>query len=135
MSHCALLEEVPQPEEYIALRIAAGLSEKTPEAAGLGLPRSLFAVCMRDKGRLVGMGRVIGDGGCNFEVVDIAVHPEYQRRGLGYQIMESIMEYLRETAPRSAYVCLIADHGAPTLYEKFGFEYTAPESLGMAMRF
>ncbi len=81
------------------------------------------------------MGRVIGDGGCNFELVDVAVHPEYQRRGLGYQIMEVLMNDLRANAPKSAYVCLIADRGAPALYEKFGFELTAPDSVGMAIQF
>lgn len=80
------------------------------------------------------MGRVIGDRGCNFEIVDIAVHPDFQREGLGSQIMESMMNYLRENAPPSAYVCLIADEGAPALYRRFGFEFTAPESVGMAVK-
>ncbi|MFD2882298.1 hypothetical protein ACFTAO_51075 [Paenibacillus rhizoplanae] len=29
------------------------------------------------------MGRVIGDGGCFFQVTDIAVKPSFQGRGLG----------------------------------------------------
>jgi ribosomal protein S18 acetylase RimI-like enzyme len=135
MLNCALSEEVPEPDEYIALRRSAGLSAKTLQAAQQGLPRTLFGVCIRDRGKLVGMGRLIGDGGCNFEIVDIAVHPEYQRHGLGSRIMNSIMGYLQINAPSSAYVSLIADGGAPKLYEKFGFEPTAPHSIGMAMRF
>jgi ribosomal protein S18 acetylase RimI-like enzyme len=80
------------------------------------------------------MGRVIGDGGCNFEIVDVAVLSEYQRRGLGSQVMNAPMSYLRENAPPSAYVSLIADDGARILYERFGFEFTAPASVGMAIR-
>jgi ribosomal protein S18 acetylase RimI-like enzyme len=129
-----LSEQSPAPAEYMALRVAAGLSPKTMEAAERGLPNSLFAVCMRDGDALIGMGRVIGDGGCNFEIVDIAVHPDYQRQGLGSRIMESLMQYLRNNAPPSAYVCLIADEGAPALYQKFGFEFTAPVSVGMALK-
>lgn len=129
-----LREALPAPEEYVALRLAAGLSERSLDAARLGLPGTIFAVCVRDGGRLIGMGRIIGDGGCNFEIVDIAVHPECQRRGIGYRIMSALMTWLRENAPRSAYVCLIADDGAPALYEKFGFELTAPASVGMALR-
>ena len=117
MTGYSISKEIPAVDEFIALRLAAGLSAKTTEAAQRGLPASLFSVCVRDNGRLIGMGRVIGDGGCNFEVVDVAVHPEYQRRGLGYQIMEVLMNDLRGNAPKSAYVCLIADHGAPALYE------------------
>jgi ribosomal protein S18 acetylase RimI-like enzyme len=135
VSQYVLTEKVPEPDEYISLRLAAGLSEKTLEAARLGLPRTLFSVCVRDRGNLIGMGRVIGDGGCNFEIVDVAVLPQYQRKGIGYQIMDSLMEYLRKNAPESAYVSLIADEGAPALYRKFGFEFTAPQSFGMAIRF
>lgn len=126
--------KAPASAEYIALRIAAGLSPKTVEAADRGLPNSLFSVCVRSGNELIGMGRVIGDRGCNFEIVDIAVHPDFQREGLGSQIMESMMNYLRENAPPSAYVCLIADEGAPALYRRFGFEFTAPESVGMAVK-
>jgi ribosomal protein S18 acetylase RimI-like enzyme len=79
------------------------------------------------------MGRIVGDGGCNFEIVDMAVHPDFQRQGLGKRIMESLMTYLRETAPKTAYVSLIADDGAPALYRQFGFEFTAPASVGMAI--
>jgi len=126
--------QTPSSDEYMALRVAAGLSRKTKEAADTGLPNSLFSVCVRDNEQLIGMGRIIGDGGCNFEIVDIAVHPDYQRQGLGSNIMESLMTWLREHAPPSAYVCLIADEGAPALYERFGFEYTAPASVGMALK-
>ena len=80
------------------------------------------------------MGRVIGDGGCFYQVVDIAVHPDYQRQGIGFQVMARLMEQLRSNAPASAYVSLIADGEACRLYEKFGFEFTAPASVGMALR-
>jgi ribosomal protein S18 acetylase RimI-like enzyme len=134
MSQFAQVDETPKADEYISLRRAAGLSEKTPDAARLGLPGTLFAVCIRDGGQLIAMGRVIGDGGCNFEIVDVAVLPKYQRRGLGFRVMTALMGYLRAHAPESAYVSLIADDGAHALYEKFGFEFTAPASVGMAIR-
>lgn len=80
------------------------------------------------------MGRVIGDGGLNFDVVDVAVHPRYQRQGLGMRIMTELMEYIDKVAPDSAYVSLLADDDAPKLYEKFGFEFTAPKTVGMAFK-
>jgi ribosomal protein S18 acetylase RimI-like enzyme len=129
----SLVKDTPLPDEYIGLRVAAGLSPKTIEAAERGLPNSLFAVCIRSGDALVGMGRIVGDGRCNFEIVDMAVHPDFQRQGLGKRIMESLMTYLRETAPKTAYVSLIADDGAPALYRQFGFEFTAPASVGMAI--
>jgi len=125
----------PGAEEYAELRVAAGMSERSLEAARSGLPNSLHAVCLRDADTLVGMGRIVGDGGCNFEIVDIAVHPDYQRQGLGTRIMAALTEYLAEHAPATAYVSLLADDGAPALYRKFGFEPTAPDSIGMARRY
>lgn len=130
----SVVAQTPSANEYISLRAAAGLSPKTMEAADRGLPNSLYSVCVRHDGELVGMGRVIGDGGCNFEIVDVAVHPNHQRQGLGTRIMESLVAYLRENAPSSAYICLIADEGAPALYRRFGFEFTAPASVGMALK-
>ena len=129
-----LHEQVPEQAEYRELRVTAGLSPKSQDAAERGLPGTLFAVCLRDGDKLIGMGRVIGDGGLNYEIVDIAVHPDFQRQGHGYRIMEALMEWLHSNAAESAYVCLIADHGAPALYRKFGFEFTAPVSVGMALR-
>ena len=123
----------PTAEEYVRLRLDAGLSRRSIEAAQIALPNSLFCVCVRCEDVLIGMGRVVGDGGCNFEIVDVAVHPHHQRKGLGYKIMSSLMEYLLNNAPSSAYVSLIADEGAPSLYEKFGFKPTAPASIGMAL--
>lgn len=129
-----LQSECPGASEYCELRVAAGLSPRSREAAELGLPHSLFAVSLRLDGQLVGMGRVIGDGGCNFEVVDIAVHPEHQGKGLGTRIMQSIMQWIDENVPPTAYVCLLADDDAPKLYSKFGFVLIAPKTVGMALK-
>ena len=125
---------IPDVLTYCHLRQAAGLSGKTEEAAARGLPASLFAVQIMLGEQTVGMGRVIGDGGCFYQVVDIAVLPEHQGKGLGKMIMREIMQYLNQHAPKSAYVSLIADGQAQDLYAQFGFNHTAPRSVGMAYR-
>ncbi len=56
------------------------------------------------------MGRVIGDGGTVFQIVDIAVLKSYQGQGYGSQIMEHIMKYIKNVAVESTYVSLIADY-------------------------
>lgn len=124
-----LVEETVSVEDFIRLRDVSGLSSRPKEAVEKGLPNSLFGVCIVCNGRTVGMGRVVGDGAINFEIVDIAVDPEHQRRGLGSQIMESIMGYIDRTAFPGSYIDLMAD--VPELYEKFGFKLTRPRSEGM----
>lgn len=125
---------VPSVATYIELRTASGLSVKTPEAAMRGLAGSLFAVQVLFDGKPVGMGRVIGDGGCFYQVVDIAVLPEHQRRDLGKRIMAEIARYIETEVPRSAHVSLIADGPARDLYAQFGFKVTGPDAVGMVMK-
>ena len=124
-----ITQKIPDIESYLRLRKIAGLSPRSPEAAELGLPNSLFAVCIYSEDKLIGMGRIVGDGGCNFEVVDIAVDPQYQGQGLGRIIMQNIMVYINRNAPGGSYISLIAD--VPELYEKFGFKKCSPKSEGM----
>jgi len=130
----ATLHAIPTPETYRHLRVAAGLSPKSAEAAARGLPNTLFAVQLLHEGEPIGMGRVIGDGGTAFQVVDIAVLPEHQGRGLGKRLMQEIAAWLREHVPEGGYVSLLADVPADALYGQFGFVPTAPRTVGMAWK-
>lgn len=125
---------VPHVDEYLHLRQIAGLSGFSLEAAEKGLAGTLYAVVIEEDGVAVGMGRLIGDGGCFAQVVDIAVDPAHQGRGLGKLIMKNLMDYADEALPKGAYISLIADVPANRLYAQFGFAETAPRSLGMARR-
>jgi len=60
------------------------------------------------------------------------VEPEHQGRGLGKAIVATIVEHLRRVAPVGAHVSLLADGQAQRLYAQFGFNLTAPASVGMA---
>jgi GNAT superfamily N-acetyltransferase len=126
--------QAPPLADYLRLRHEAGLSPFTPEAATIGLKGTFFGVRLVCGEEIIGMGRIIGDGGCFFQVTDIAVQPVHQGRGLGKRIMAALIDHLKVAAPESAYVSLIADVPANRLYAQFGFEETAPRSLGMAMK-
>src|SRR5690349_6175056 len=53
------------------------------------------AVCYGfDRGRLVGVARAITDGEYHALIYDVAVHPEYQRQGLGRRIMRNLLDRL-----------------------------------------
>ena len=79
------------------------------------------------------MGRVIGDGGWYFHVIDMAVLPEHQRRGVGDTLLGALLAEVRARAPGDAYVNLLADPPGVRLYERHGFQTTAPGSVGMAL--
>ncbi|MBQ4809774.1 GNAT family N-acetyltransferase [Pseudoalteromonas luteoviolacea] len=125
---------VPTPQEYCAMRVKAGLSGKSLEAAQIGLKNSLYGVSIRnEQNTLIAMGRVVGDGACNFEIVDVAVDPEYQGMGLGRKVMEYIDTYLVSAVFEGSYVSMIADE--PLFYEKLGYRLVAPKSQGMTKKF
>ena len=126
-----LVEQFPDVADYCRLRIATGLSPRTPEAAARGLPNTLYGVSLIRDGAVVGMGRIIGDGGCFYTVVDIAVLPEVQKQGLGKRIMVALDAWLRANAPESACVSLVADGDAKHLYARYGFVESAPFAVNM----
>ncbi|TXS50761.1 GNAT family N-acetyltransferase [Streptomyces sp. t39] len=127
-----LVAGVPSVEVFRRLRTDAGLSDKAPEAVAPALRNTWYGVVLRHHGEPVGMGRVIGDGGTAFQIVDICVHPAHQGRGLGHRVMAALTAELERRAPATAYVSLIADGPARFLYEKFGFADTAAhDSIGM----
>ncbi|MGI9628557.1 MAG: GNAT family N-acetyltransferase [Longimicrobiales bacterium] len=122
--------EIPAPDEYCELRKASGLSPMSVQAAERGLPNSLYSVTVRNAGNLVGMGRVVGDG-LHVQVVDIAVLPAFQGRGISRIIMETVMAYIDREVPTCAVVSLLAD--IDWLYHKFGFREST-RSTGMVYR-
>jgi GNAT superfamily N-acetyltransferase len=123
--------DIPAIDDYLRLRRNAGLTPRSREAAAAGLPHTVAAVLVRAGADVVGMGRAIGDG-LFYQLVDIAVEPAHQGKGLGKAIMARLMEELARQAPAEAYVSLIADGKASELYAQFGFVPTAPASIGMA---
>lgn len=123
--------ETPSVDDYRRLRVAAGLTPRSIAAAEAGLPNTVAGVVIRVEGRVVAMGRAVGDG-LFYQIVDIAVEPAEQGRALGKAVVAALMTRLREIAPAEAYVSLIADGEAHRLYAQYGFAPTAPASIGMA---
>jgi len=131
-----LMEGTPSVEEYRILRQLAGLSPKTIHQSELALKGCWYSAVIKDEADLVvGMGRIIADGGWYFHIADMAVHPNHQRKGLGDAIMADLMSRIIEKAPPGPYVNLIADSAGRKMYSKWGFVETAPRSAGMERRF
>lgn len=121
-------------EIYQRLRIDCGLSSKTYEAGQIGLKNSIHSIMIEFENEIIGMGRIIGDGGCFCQIVDICILPQHQGHGLGKVIMKNLTDFINNNLPESCYVSLITDGNASFLYEKFGFKDTMPESKGMYLK-
>ena len=129
-----VVERIPTVEEYNRVRRAAGLTVKDETAAHRGLSNTLYGVCILHEGEAVGIGRVIGDGGLFYDIVDVAVVAGHQGKGLGEMIMNALMGYLHAHARPSSIICLMANKGVAPFYEKFGFQARDADMPGMIIR-
>jgi GNAT superfamily N-acetyltransferase len=134
MSEYRLVAGPPELADYLSLRLRAGLSPKTELQGEAAIRGSWWAVHVVSVGGVtVGMGRIIGDGGWYFHIVDMAVLPEHQRRGIGAVILTSLIDRIYREAPPEPYITLLADGPGRGLYARHGFVPTAPQSIGMKL--
>ncbi|MEA3409923.1 MAG: GNAT family N-acetyltransferase [Pseudomonadota bacterium] len=125
------VERAPSAQEYLDLRDAVGWHGFSEAVASRSLDRSLYTVCAEHGGRVVGCGRVVGDGGVYFYVQDILVHPAFQRQGLGGSIMERVRGYLDAACGPGAFIGLMSAPGLENFYARYGFEPFPADSPGM----
>ena len=120
---------------YCQLRSSVGWSVLSIEQTARGLSKSLYSLVAFDADKPIGMGRIVGDGIYN-TICDIVVAPAYQGKGLGSDIVNRLLDYLKAQTPEngSASIQLIAEKGKERFYEKFGFESVPSVSSGSGMR-
>ena len=129
-----LVDGAPSADAYRDLRRRAGLSPVSASQAAASVAGSWAACHVVLDGRVIGMGRVIGDGGWYFHIIDMAVVPEHQRKGIGDEILTHLLDRIRTDAPPNAFVTLLADPPGRRLYKRHGFRESAPHSIGMVRR-
>jgi GNAT superfamily N-acetyltransferase len=129
-----VVERVPSVGDYRRLRRAVGWSDVETAAAEAGLARSLASFCLvDDRDEVVGIARVVGDGGIYFYVQDVIVDERYRGRGHGGALMEAVMTYIAGAARAGAFIGLMAARDVAPFYERYGFERRPEDRPGMAM--
>ncbi len=123
----------PNVEEFIALRSKVGWGELDAKLAQVSLNNSLFHVTMYFKGKLIGMGRVVGDDAMYFYIQDVVVDPDYQRLGIGAALMDKIEGYLFESAKKGATIGLLSAQGKESFYAHYGYTQRPNNVLGHGM--
>ena len=135
LSRFVIENRAPSAEDYNHLRISSGIGgAKDIEKARTALKNSLFAVSVYDKDKLIGSGRIVGDGGVSYAVTDIMVDKAYQNHGIGEEIMNRIDIWFSENTDENAFVMLIANKPADNLYSRHNFDYLSDNRLGMLRR-
>lgn len=124
----------PTPGEYLALRRAVGWRDIPVEVVQHALDNDLHHVCAELDGRIVGFGRVVGDGALCFFVEDLMVVPELQGQGIGSRLMDAIEIWLNEHVPDGRMVNLMAAPGSVPFYARRGFHERPADGPGMFRR-
>ena len=89
-----------------------GMAHYEPEAHKKAFEASHTTVFVYHASQLIGFGRAISDGVYQGAVYDVAVVPEFQRKGIGTIIMKKILERLPECN-----IILYATPGKEAFYE------------------
>jgi GNAT superfamily N-acetyltransferase len=119
-------DDAVTPEEMQALEEAVGFGpHRNLDRNRQALAGSLFLATARCGGRLVGLVRLVGDGAYVLHVAGLSVHPDFQRQGIGRQLMEMAIAFARQVRVGSGTdvgeFTLFANTGADRFYEKMGF--------------
>ena len=117
------------------LRNSAGWPEICAEQAQAGLRGSAFIVAAKEGERTVGMTRLISDGGYFYMVVDVVVHPDYQKQGIGRELMAQAIAHIKSKMKddHKNYTLLSSADGKEGFYEKMGFFCIPNEWYGSGM--
>ncbi len=130
---CSTVERLPTPEEYNRLRHLVGWGTYREDVIEKALPGSLYCVCAYIDTELVGMARVVGDAGMVYYIQDVIVDPGRQRQGIGAQLMDQVMGYIKAHASHNTIVGLMSAKGKEAFYEKYGFVNRPNDRLGSGM--
>jgi ribosomal protein S18 acetylase RimI-like enzyme len=105
-------------DELSALYKIAPLGIKLANDLEIAFSNSKFKCFVYDDNSLIGAARALADGkDCSY-ICDIAVHPEYQGRGLGREIVQNLVRMSQGYKK----IILYANPGKEGFYAKLGFK-------------
>lgn len=130
-----LIEKIPTADEFNMLTEAVGWGTREEKIVEEALRNTLYSLCVYDKDRLIGYGRIIGDKTIFLYIQDVMVIPQYQGRKIGTNIMEALLKKVEEYMKINPGIRLYlgASKGKEAFYEKFGFIARPNDELGAGM--
>lgn len=93
------------------------------------LKNSWYLVSVYESDKLIGFGRIICDGIIHALILDLIVHPSYQNKGIGCQVLEKLVEKCKQYQIRD--IQLFSAKGYTSFYEKRGFIKRNDDAPGM----
>lgn len=131
-----ILENNLTTADFIRLYESAGWGTKREDMVHVSLMNSFATFTVEQDGIIIGMARLLGDGGMSFYLKDLVILPEYQEQGIGRKLLEHVQCYIRARLEKgwTASLELMSAKGKETFYKKAGFTENPSEYLGAGMR-
>ena len=105
-------------DELSNLYKMAPLGDKKPKDLKIVFSNSMFKYFVYLDNILVGAGRALADGiDCSY-ICDVAIHPDYQGKGIGKSIVGKLIESSKDYNK----IILYANPGKEQFYSKLGFD-------------
>ena len=124
-------------DDYNALRKAVNWIKVTEKRAAIALNNSFYICVALCENKPVGMVRIVSDGGYTYFITDVIVHPDYQGRHIGKELISKVLDYIERDVldGETVMVSLMSAFEREGFYEQFGF-HTRPfgnHGSGMSM--
>ena len=131
----SIKENVNSIEEFNYLYDAVGWGSYDEKVSEKALANTMYSVSVYDDDKIIGYGRIIGDGICFLYIHDVMVIPKYQNKKIDSQIMNKLLEKVNQIKIENPYVrvYLGASKGKEKFYERFGFITREDANLGSGM--
>lgn len=128
-------ENIKNIDEFNLLYNAVGWEAYDNSITKIALENTFYSVSIYGDDKIVGYGRLIGDGICFMYIQDIMVLPEYQNKTIGTLIMNNLLEKIKELKKKNPELLtyLGASEGKEAFYEKIGFKKRIDVGLGHGM--
>jgi len=114
------INTIPELEKIVNLYQALGWGHKDyPEMLQIAYANSEYIVCAYHQEELIAVGRAISDKSFTVYFPDLLVHPDWQRKGIGRQIMSMMLDKFQDF---HNIVLTAEDERARSFYLMMGFK-------------
>lgn len=120
-------------DEFLEMVESVGWNTYSREQVVRALENTMYMVKATFDGKLVGIGRVVGDYSIVSMLTDVCVKPEFQGRGIGAKIVKELKHLIEVNIKdgEKMQIELTPTAGNESFYQKLGFKYKPEKITGM----
>ncbi|MFT3740868.1 MAG: GNAT family N-acetyltransferase [Breznakibacter sp.] len=127
-------EGLPEIDGYFDLFETTGWNDGykfTKKELEQAIGNSWYSISVYRSGTLIGFGRIISDGVHHAFIVDLIIHPDFQGKRIGSEILDRLVKKCKDSKIRD--IQLFSAKGKFGFYEKLGFEKRPGNAPGMEL--